>query len=288
MNGTIFFELVTADYLNISTECPDIVRSGYSEMRAAAEKKHWSTISKTFSLCHEIKNSADLVYLEQWARNGLLTMAMVDYPYAADFLGKLPANPVNASCHLMLEKKGNAMEALAAGAGLYYNASSDNKLKCFDIKKEFIQCADQTGCGLGDDATAWDYQMCTEVVYAMETNNVTDMFPPYKWDNKDLETYCKKTYDVIPNVQQIQEWFPLDLEKSASRIIFSNGLLDPWHGGGYLTPPGGNRQLPTVVIPSGAHHLDLRGQNDEDPFDVKKARREEVTILEGWVKARRR
>merc|ERR1712083_382385 len=107
-------------------------------------------------------------------------------------------------------------------------------------------------------------------------------FPPFKWDFGNLTAYCEKTYGVKPNVGQMQEWFPLDLDKSSSRIIFSNGLLDPWHGGGYLTPPGGNKKLPTVVIPSGAHHLDLRGQNEKDPIDVKRARVQEVAILEGW------
>merc|ERR1712228_839619 len=262
VNGTIFFRLVTEDYYNVDPKCPDLVRQGYQQMIDAAANNGYSKISETFSLCSPIKDQADLLYLEEWARNGLLTMAMVDYPYSADFIGKLPANPVNASCKLMLENSDNAMKALAVGAGLYYNASYDNTLKCFNITDEFIECADQTGCGLGSDATAWDYQMCTEVVYSMETNGVTDMFPPFVWDNGDLSEYCMKTYGVSPNVGEMQVWFPLDLEKSSSRIIFSNGLLDPWHGGGYLQSPG--KDMPTIIIPSGAHHLDLRGKNPAD------------------------
>ena len=79
----------------------------------------------------------------------------------------------------------------------------------------------------------------------------------------------------------MQIWFPLDLGNATSRIIFSNGLLDPWHGGGYLTPPGD--LLPTVIIPSGAHHLDLRGKNPKDPPDVTAARQQEVNYLQQWL-----
>ena len=183
----------------------------------------------------------------------------------------------------MLENKANPMKALAMGAGLFYNASYDNTLTCFNITEEFIECADQTGCGLGTDATAWDYQMCTEIVYPMITNNVTDMFPPFVWNNNNLTEYCNATYGVIPEPQEMQTWFPLDLGNVASRIIFSNGLLDPWHGGGYLVSPGDPESLPTVIIPSGAHHLDLRGKNAADPADVTAARQKEAQILQGWV-----
>jgi hypothetical protein len=49
-------------------------------------------------------------------------------------------------------------------------------------------------------------------------------------------------------------------------VIFSNGLLDPCSSGGVtktLAP-----SLPSIIIPDGAHHLDLRGSNKNDPKDV--------------------
>eukprot|EP00490_Sorites_sp_Unknown_P020587 CAMPEP_0114660066 /NCGR_PEP_ID=MMETSP0191-20121206/19207_1 /TAXON_ID=126664 /ORGANISM="Sorites sp." /LENGTH=43 /DNA_ID= /DNA_START= /DNA_END= /DNA_ORIENTATION= len=41
--------------------------------------------------------------------------------------------------------------------------------------------------------------------------------------------------------------------------------------------------MPAVIIPSGAHHLDLRGSNPDDPKDVVNARQQEVNILQGWL-----
>ena len=125
--------------------------------------------------------------------------------------------------------------------------------------------------------------MCTDIVYGINTNNVSDMFPPRIWELKNLTEYCNEKYDVTPNPNWMQIWYPLDVGNAGSRIIFSNGLLDPWHGGGYLTSPNSANEMPAVVIPHGAHHLDLRGSNPADPEDVITARKNESNYIRTWL-----
>jgi len=82
---------------------------------------------------------------------------MCDYPYPSSFLAPLPANPVNYACKVIASTS-NKLEGLAAAAGLAYNGTSGKKT-CFDPWTEFVECADPTGCGLGNDNYAWDYQV---------------------------------------------------------------------------------------------------------------------------------
>ncbi|MEQ2268140.1 hypothetical protein XENORESO_016005, partial [Xenotaenia resolanae] len=85
---------------------------------------------------------------------------------------------------------------LRDAAGIVYN--STGLLTCFDLYNLYVECADPTGCGQGFDSLAWDYQACTEVELCFETNNVTDMFPPMAFTEKDREVYCSKRWAVVP------------------------------------------------------------------------------------------
>lgn len=64
-------------------------------------------------------------------------------------------------------------------------------------------------------------------------------------------------------------------------IFLSNGGLDPWSGGGVLKDL--SPSLVSIFIPEGAHHLDLRASNPQDPESVIKARQQERKIIQGWI-----
>ena len=82
---------------------------------------------------------------------------------------------------------------------------------------------------------------------------------------------------------------------SVRNIVWSNGLLDPWSGGG-VYPPGGGIDGPPVqnisadgsqialLIADGAHHLDLFFRNDtSDPPSVRFARKVEAALIKRWM-----
>lgn len=65
-------------------------------------------------------------------------------------------------------------------------------------------------------------------------------------------------------------------------LVHSNGLLDPWHGGGVLH--NSSDSLIALIIPNGAHHLDLRASNSNDPKEVTLVREKETSIMKQWIK----
>lgn len=100
---------------------------------------------------------------------------------------------------------------------------------------------------------------------------------------------CQQKYNLTPNYNWAVDQFGGKHNYSQefrqySNIIFSNGQLDPWRGGGverYVSD-----KIYTFNIEGGAHHLDLRlPNNDTDPESVKYVRGQEASIIDGWIYA---
>lgn len=64
-------------------------------------------------------------------------------------------------------------------------------------------------------------------------------------------------------------------------VARSNGGLDPWSAGGVTQNISAS--LVAIVIPDGAHHLDLRYNNEYDPQTVLSARTLEVDYFKQWI-----
>lgn len=276
-----FFHDVTADFRKIDN-CFDDVKSSFSQIASLAMTgaSGFEKLSSEFRLCPAIKSTKDYRHLLGWLRNAFTVLAMMDYPYPTQFIAPLPANPVNVAC-----EKFKSSTDLIAGMSHVADMVYSNGGKgggCHDIFREYVECADPTGCGTGPASLAWDYQACTSFILPAGTDNVTDMFPPLSFTLQERKEYCQRAWDVTPR----DRWTKISLWgkdiTSSSNIVFSNGLLDPWCRGGVLRNI--SESLVAVLIEGGAHHLDLRSSNAADPPSVVTARRLEASFIANWIK----
>ena len=79
-------------------------------------------------------------------------------------------------------------------------------------------------------ADMWTYQACTEMVMPFCYDGSNDMFEKSAWDLAAYTAECKKMWgeSAIPQPYLADSLYGGRNLESATNIVFSNGLLDPW------------------------------------------------------------
>mmetsp|Transcript_10428 Transcript_10428/g.26773 ORF Transcript_10428/g.26773 Transcript_10428/m.26773 type:complete len:471 (-) Transcript_10428:34-1446(-) len=294
-NSYRYYEIVTNATRKLSPKCPEAVRAAIATLLASDS----ITITQELNLCEPL----DTVYgagkgeLLQRIMNQFADTAMGNYP---------PSNsPITAECKNLLSAPHGSLRSLrlflddrykfVAGVGLEVPNLSVPEPPCYNLTSAraagphgHVVCSDWSGCGAGLNAEIWDYQACTEVIQPLGTNNKTDMFWPREWTLKWQTDHCMSRFNAKPlrNGKWLAHTMGLDSlfakqPAGFSRVIWSNGMQDPWSAGGVLDDIG--ETLIAIKMENGAHHVDLRPAEPTDTADVILARKREREILTGWL-----
>ncbi|CAH2001817.1 unnamed protein product [Acanthoscelides obtectus] len=254
-------------------ECVDVIKMSWKIIRnLTKEEKGRLTLSKSWSLCHNI-SSTEIDKLVDWLSDIYVNLAMANYPYPSKFLQPLPAFPVRVFCNKLYGANTNdtrtLLEVLNQAFQIYTNYSG--QLKCHDVNSS------------ADDSRkrAWRYQVCTELVMPLCSTDA-DMFENAKWDLKRYSEKCYRDVGVWPWRPDwiVQEYGGKNL-RYFSNIVFSNGLMDPWSVGGVLANVSSN--ILAVTIPRAAHHVDLRDSDLADDNFVVQARKFHIRAIRKFL-----
>ncbi|XP_078078018.1 lysosomal Pro-X carboxypeptidase [Mustelus asterias] len=268
-----FYAVVTNDFLKSGQGCADSIRNSWDAINNLSSTAEGLTfLSHAFHLCSPLQAS-DVASFKSWLSDTWVNLAMVDYPYEADFLQPLPAWPIKAVCTFLKDPSLPAeslLKNIFQAVNVYFNYTGN--AECLNISQTATSNLDDQG---------WYYQTCTEMVMPTCSDGVKDMFEPVPWDFQLFSDNCKKEWGIRPRPDWITTVYGGKNINSHSNIIFSNGGLDPWASGGVTKSISDT--LIAIIIPEGAHHLDLRSRNDKDPISVQKARALEVEYIKKWI-----
>ncbi|XP_008842416.1 lysosomal Pro-X carboxypeptidase isoform X2 [Nannospalax galili] len=269
----VFMKITTEDFRKSGPNCAEsILRSWGAINRISRTGRGLQWLTEALHLCSPL-TSGDISVLKEWLSETWVNLAMVNYPYATSFLQPLPAWPIKVVCQYL--KNPNVSDTLLLQnifqvLNVYYNYSG--QAKCLNI-------SETTTSSLG--SMGWSYQACTEMVMPFCTNGIDDMFEPFHWDLKIFSDNCFNQWGVKPRPFWITTLYGGKNISSHSNIVFSNGDLDPWSGGGVTKNI--TDTLVAINIPDAAHHLDLRANTAFDPSSVLLARSLEVKYMKGWI-----
>lgn len=273
----VFNQILTSVFsVEFTQECSlNIARSWEALRNYSANADGLKTLHDKFQICSNVTKAEDITktffdYLNDVYGN----LAMINYPYESTFLAHVPAYPVREFCR-RLDKNYTGLQLLdhLQDALTVYTNYTGN-LTCLDISSAY-------DTSMGDKG--WEFQSCTEMVMPMcALGDGKDMFPKQPWDEKKFSDDCFKKFGVRPRSNTPRIIYGGEYLDGASNIVFSNGLLDPWSGGGVLRT--NNNNVKVVLIPEGAHHIDLRESNKSDPGSVRSARQVHLANIQAWIK----
>lgn len=267
-----------------SQQCPRSIRRSWKALfNLSRTEGGLSVLSSAFKLCKPLAADDAALKLAQWASSAFDYLAMGSYPYPSDYMlngrGELPRFPMNVACTKCAEalagRKG-LLACLRDAVGVFFNATHDRS--CFDVAVEANKETSEV-------SNLWDYISCTDLVQPLERDGKRDMF----WAQPfNLSTYvynCKRRWGVIPRPFYVKRTFGgwKTLRTAAKNIIFTNGELDPWIGGGVTQVPKNNRELHAFVIPNAGHHIDLMWSSPLDTSAVRMTRVKELAIIRRWI-----
>ncbi|ETL86705.1 hypothetical protein L917_13905 [Phytophthora nicotianae] len=289
-DGQKYWQVVTRDAspaAGSAKNCvPNAQKSWPQIFELAKTESGRSTLSSVFRLCEPLTKEEQGEDLAMSVLFAFDTLAMGDFPYPSSYLTggavELPAWPVREACSYLagdfststFRQEGvdtTLLEALRDAANVFHNATGD--LTCFKIPT------------LWDYDGIWDYQYCTEMLPQetyFSTNGKTDMFWSRNTTFEEIRAHCQRDWHTTPDPDGIRVSYGDDMLRSASNIVFSNGLLDPWSSAGVLHAPKDSK-VTIVEIAEGAHHLDLFFSHPKDPPSVISARKTEIKMIHEWI-----
>jgi len=270
-----------------SDSCSNNIREAWPKLFKMGETSDGrAKLADLFRLCPNsgLNSTADVYALAYWLQSSMDYMAMGSYPYASSYIlnghGLLPPYPLREMCKPVGQADPTdtdaLLQALREGVGVFYNYSKQET--CFNIHGSANNATTM-------DGQLWDYLYCSEMTQPMSRDGVQDMFFSQSFDLAQTEHGCASQWGIVGQPNWATTLYGGWRIESASNIVWSNGGLDPWRGGGVTRNISETNDLVALIIDGVGHHMDLMFSHEGDPPSVIKARATERQYIAKWTQA---
>ncbi|GAM18813.1 hypothetical protein SAMD00019534_019880 [Acytostelium subglobosum LB1] len=168
-----------------------------------------------FNSCKSLSNPRDLY---------MFLYTLTEALGSADQMNNPPTWGLNTTCNTLTQASSNLLQNWA-------QIVTGGQSQCQDYSHQsFINSMRKVALHDQDGSRAWMWQTCVEFGYYSTTYPGTSVFPPVL-NVEEQVRWCSEVFDVqnmTPNIDWTNAFYG-GQDIQGTNIMFTNGLLDPWH-----------------------------------------------------------
>uniref|UniRef100_A0AC35TME6 Serine protease K12H4.7 n=1 Tax=Rhabditophanes sp. KR3021 TaxID=114890 RepID=A0AC35TME6_9BILA len=282
------FNMVSQGLNNYNPKCASDVSAGFAAVREfIATPQGQQNVKKAFGLCDDWSTLSDDDIQFFW--NNFIQQYYEILQYGGLNYNALRAvQNIENLCAFHLRSDSSPFQNLVDAAT--WVESMEFGGDCIDVNyQEYIGFLNSTDFGQDtSDSRAWLYQCCTEFGFFQTTDQTASSFWGFVIDIEWAAKQCQIVFGLPQNsldkgVAKTNTYYGAVDKFRGSRVIFSNGLQDPWHALGMLSSSN-NKNYP-VVMANGAHCEEMYEADETDPAPLTEGRKKIADKLTEYLAA---
>ncbi|XP_069679162.1 putative serine protease F56F10.1 [Periplaneta americana] len=285
-----YYRVVEDDLAISNNSCVTAIRDATKQLKMLLKHPFGQeTVNKMFKLCDpiDVLENNDVSNLFESLAGNFAEIAQ----YNKDnrhFEGTRSDITLDVICGVMTNE--------SLGTPVHRYAAVNNELllandqKCLDYKYDKMiaeleqtdwRCESAEGGG-----RQWMYQTCTEFGFYQTSNLTAQIFGdefPLEFFLQQCRDIFGKRYDraqVMRGIKRTNIMYG-EFHVRASRVVYVHGSVDPWHALGITKTL--QKESPAIYIRGTAHCADMYPDAEEDPPQLKAARRMISDLIGEWL-----
>ncbi|XP_071501714.1 putative serine protease K12H4.7 [Diadema antillarum] len=269
----------------VGSQCNDAISVATKDIeRLMLHMTGWQALSKVFNLCSPLKGSdmLDVANFYQTVAGNFMGIVQYNKDNRA-FEGSSPNITIDTLCNIMTNSSvGSELERYAAVNELV------NKGECIDVSySKMVSQMKNTSWNseAANGLRQWTYQTCTEFGFYQTSDSANQPFGSHFPLSFSIKL-CEDVYGVKFGKEENQAGVNSTntnyggREIQATKIVFPNGSIDPWHALGIT---GSTEMYTAIYINGTAHCANMYPSSPDDPIQLTNARLQIRDLVQKWI-----